>query len=142
MFPGKKAVASEVLTQVRSVSGWMAARVETSMAAARDRRIHATWFGSGRSWPTWAPQRVWDVIRVASVMVSLGLAASVALQPEPMLDVVWGMVVPLVPITLLIVPGLWRNVCPLAAVSQLPRRLAATCSCPGLPEDHSWRGRE
>ena len=92
-------------------------------ATARDRRIHATWFGSGRSWPTWAPQRVWDVIRVSSVLVSVGLATSVALQPEPMLDVVWGMVVPLVPITLLIVPGLWRNVCPLAAVSQLPRRL-------------------
>lgn len=90
---------------------------------ARDRRIHATWFGSGRSWPTWAPQRVWDEIRVVSVLVSVGLAASVALKPEPMLDVVWGMIVPLVPITLLIVPGLWRNVCPLAAVSQLPRRL-------------------
>jgi nitrite reductase (NADH) large subunit len=93
------------------------------MAAACDRRIHATWFGSGRSWPTWAPQRVWDVIRVTSVLVSVGLAASMALAPEPMLDVVWGMVVPLVPITLLIVPGLWRNVCPLATVSQLPRRL-------------------
>jgi hypothetical protein len=92
-------------------------------ATARDRRIHATWFGSGRSWPTWASQRVWDVIQVVSVLVSVGLAASVALKPEPMLDVVWGMVVPLVPITLLIVPGLWRNVCPLAVVSQLPRRL-------------------
>jgi nitrite reductase (NADH) large subunit len=93
------------------------------MAAARDRRIRATWFSSGRSWPTWVPGRVWDVIRMASVLVSVALAASVALRPEPMLDVVWGMIVPLVPITLLIVPGLWRNVCPLATVSQLPRRL-------------------
>lgn len=92
-------------------------------ATARDRRIRATWFSSGRSWPTWASQRVWDRVRAASVLVSVGLAASVALKPEPMLDVVWGMVVPLVPITLLVVPGLWRNVCPLAAVSQLPRRL-------------------
>lgn len=93
------------------------------MSAAGDRRVYATWFGSGRLWPTWAPQRVWDVIRVASVLVSVGLAVSVALEPQPMLDVVWGMVVPLVPITLLLVPGLWRNVCPLATVSQLPRRL-------------------
>jgi hypothetical protein len=114
---------SDVLAQVRNMSRWMTARAGESMTAARDRRIHAIWFGSGRSWPTWVPQRVWDVIRVTSVLVSVGLAASLALAPEPMLDVVWDMIVPLVPITLLIVPGLWRNVCPLAAVSQLPRRL-------------------
>lgn len=93
------------------------------MAATCERRIRVTWFSPGRSWPTWVSRRAWDVIRVATVLVSVGVAASVAFQPEPMLDVVWGMIVPLVPITLLIVPGLWRNVCPLAALSQLPRRL-------------------
>lgn len=93
------------------------------MAVTRERRIHATWFSPGRSWPTWASRQVWDVIRVVSVLVSLGVVVALVFLPELMLDVVWGMVVPLVPITLLIIPGLWRNVCPLAALSQLPRRL-------------------
>jgi hypothetical protein len=93
------------------------------MAVTREQRIHATWFSPGRSWPTWVSRRGWDVIRMVSVLVSLVVVVSLVFLPELILDVVWGMVVPLVPITLLIIPGLWRNVCPLAALSQLPRRL-------------------
>ncbi len=35
----------------------------------------------------------------------------------------WNIAVPLMPLVFLLVPGLWRNLCPLASVNQLPRLL-------------------
>lgn len=58
----------------------------------------------------------------------VGLLATVALivgllwQPEASLGVLWNMVIPLVPATLLISPLLWRNSCPLATLNLLSNR--------------------
>ena len=35
----------------------------------------------------------------------------------------WGICVPLLPLVFLAMPGLWRNLCPLAAINQIPRAL-------------------
>ena len=38
----------------------------------------------------------------------------------------WKVVIPLLPLLFLVAPGLWRNICPLAASNQTPRALGIT----------------
>lgn len=69
------------------------------------------------------PVVAWDWLR------SLGLlavgAVVVALFAAPALGLLlfWGLLVPVLPLLFLVAPGLWRNICPLATLNQLPRRL-------------------
>lgn len=76
--------------------------------------------------PAYLPAPVWHLLRAVSVMAALGLAATLIWRPELGLFLVWGVVIPLAPLVFLVVPGLWRNVCPLAALNQLPRLLGFT----------------
>ena len=47
-------------------------------------------------------------------------------DPDAGLDLWWELLVPLLPLVWFVVPGLWRNVCPLAAANQVPRVLGFT----------------
>jgi NADPH-dependent 2,4-dienoyl-CoA reductase/sulfur reductase-like enzyme/ferredoxin len=67
--------------------------------------------------PLWA----WQALRFASLATALALAALLWLQPHLGQTVLWGLAVPLLPLVFFIAPGLWRNICPLAAANQLPR---------------------
>jgi ferredoxin len=67
------------------------------------------------------PASAWPVLRGLSVGSFLGLAALPAVRPELGLLLLWGLAVPLLPLVFVVAPGLWRNVCPMAAVNQLPR---------------------
>ena len=71
--------------------------------------------------PAYLPQAVWHGLRFAAVAAALGLAATLVLRPALGLDLLWGLVIPLAPIIFVVAPGIWRNVCPLAALNQLPR---------------------
>lgn len=58
--------------------------------------------------------------------VLLAVAAQLGLllaRPALGLDLLWGIVVPLLPVVWLLAPGVWRNVCPMATANQLPRWL-------------------
>ncbi len=70
---------------------------------------------------TRVPLAVWVAARVVVVGVTLALALLLVLQPELGLKLFWGLAIPLVPALLVIAPGLWRQVCPMATLNQLPR---------------------
>ena len=72
------------------------------------------------------PQPVWRAARVASVLVTLGICALLVADPDTGLDLWWELLVPLLPLVWFVAPGLWRNVCPLAATNQIPRVLGFT----------------
>ena len=72
---------------------------------------------------TKVPLRVWQVLRVASIVGLLALIVVMFLRPAAGLFVFFQVIVPLLPILFLVAPGLWRNICPLAASNQLPRVL-------------------
>jgi NADPH-dependent 2,4-dienoyl-CoA reductase/sulfur reductase-like enzyme/ferredoxin len=72
------------------------------------------------------PQAAWRAARVASVVFLLGVVALLVADAETGLDLWWGVLVPLLPLVWFVVPGLWRNVCPLAATNQIPRVLGFT----------------
>ena len=44
-----------------------------------------------------------------------------ALAPGVGLKLWWGLAIPVLPAVLVIAPGLWRQVCPMAFLNQIPR---------------------
>lgn len=67
--------------------------------------------------------RFWAVGRILAVLAFLGQILLLAIRPEQGLFVFWRLLVPILPLVFLVAPGVWRNVCPLAAANQLPRNL-------------------
>ena len=72
------------------------------------------------------PIPVWHAIRVVSVCAYIALCVGLFVRPAGGLFWFFKVVVPLLPITFFVAPGLWRNVCPLAASNQAPRVLGFT----------------
>ncbi len=69
------------------------------------------------------PAWVWWVLRGVSVVTALALAWALIAEPALGLLLFWGLAIPLLPALLVVAPGLWRQVCPMAALNQLPRAL-------------------
>jgi nitrite reductase (NADH) large subunit len=69
------------------------------------------------------PEWVWDVLRGVTVAIWLCLAGVLTFWPDVGLKLLWGVIVPSVPLILVVMPGLWRQICPMAFANQLPRRL-------------------
>jgi NADPH-dependent 2,4-dienoyl-CoA reductase/sulfur reductase-like enzyme/ferredoxin len=73
--------------------------------------------------PRRIPVRFWHAIRIGSVLAYLALCIGLFIAPSGALFAFFKVVVPLLPITFFVAPGLWRNICPLAAANQAPRVL-------------------
>jgi nitrite reductase (NADH) large subunit len=67
--------------------------------------------------PTW----FWIGLRLLVLVGTLGLAALLVAMPAFGLRLWWGLIVPALPVVLVVTPGLWRQVCPMAFLNQLPR---------------------
>jgi len=73
--------------------------------------------------PRRIPVPFWHAIRIGSVLAYLALCVGLFIAPSGALFAFFKVVVPLLPITFFVAPGLWRNICPLAAANQAPRVL-------------------
>lgn len=71
--------------------------------------------------PTRVPLRLWQAIRFGSVTAYFALLVTLFVRPQTGLFVLFGIIVPLLPALFLIAPGVWRNICPMAAANQVPR---------------------
>jgi hypothetical protein len=67
------------------------------------------------------PMAVWWAARAATLGVTALLVVLLLWRPELGLKLCWGLAIPLVPALLVVAPGLWRQVCPMATLNQLPR---------------------
>jgi hypothetical protein len=65
----------------------------------------------------------WRVTQYAVLLLGVTLLATLLLRPGLGLNLMWNGLIPLAPALLVIVPGLWRNICPMATLSLLPQRL-------------------
>ncbi len=72
-----------------------------------------------RSWHL--PQPIWYGLRLLSVGFAIGLAVILFTRPAVGLPIFWHLLVPLLPLLFFVAPGLWRNICPMAALNQAPR---------------------
>jgi NADPH-dependent 2,4-dienoyl-CoA reductase/sulfur reductase-like enzyme/ferredoxin len=75
---------------------------------------------------TRVPLKVWLAARVVTLAAGVGLCVVLVVAPDTGLKVFWKVLVPLLPIVWFAMPGLWRNLCPLAASNQVPRVLKFT----------------
>ena len=64
---------------------------------------------------------VWQLLRVCSLIGALVVVLLLIAVPDTGLFVMWKVVIPLLPLLFMTAPGLWRNLCPLAASNQMPR---------------------
>jgi NADPH-dependent 2,4-dienoyl-CoA reductase/sulfur reductase-like enzyme/ferredoxin len=71
--------------------------------------------------PAYLPAVAWHGLRALSVASALALVGLLVWAPAVGLAATWGVIIPLAPLLFLAAPGVWRNVCPLAALNQLPR---------------------
>ena len=76
--------------------------------------------------PRPVPRLVWRLGRAAMLAAAVAAAVVLIADPETGTKWVWGLVVPLLPLVWLAAPGIWRNVCPAAALNQVPRTLGFT----------------
>jgi nitrite reductase (NADH) large subunit len=67
------------------------------------------------------PRVAWIAIRAFTVAAALALIGALFADPHWALSVFWGIFIPLTPLLFFLAPGLWRNICPLAAVNQTAR---------------------
>ena len=72
------------------------------------------------------PIGAWHAIRIASVIAYLALCVTLWFRPAGGQFWFFKVIVPLLPILFFTAPGLWRNICPLAASNQAPRVLGFT----------------
>jgi NADPH-dependent 2,4-dienoyl-CoA reductase/sulfur reductase-like enzyme/ferredoxin len=70
----------------------------------------------------YVPGIVWHLGRALTVFLLAGLLWLLWFGDSQALDSFWHLAVPLLPLVFFITPGLWRNLCPLATVNQLPRQ--------------------
>jgi NADPH-dependent 2,4-dienoyl-CoA reductase/sulfur reductase-like enzyme/ferredoxin len=67
------------------------------------------------------PMAVWVGLRALTLLIALTLAALLMFLPDIGLKLFWRLAIPVVPAVLVIAPGLWRQICPMATLNQLPR---------------------
>ncbi|HEX4933297.1 MAG TPA: hypothetical protein VFV33_08975, partial [Gemmatimonadaceae bacterium] len=87
------------------------------------------------------PSQPWHLAQGALLLATLGFVVAVLVRPEPSLTLFWGVVVPLLPLSFLVNPLLWRGVCPLATLNMLsntpggrhlPARVSAWAGAPAM----------
>lgn len=67
------------------------------------------------------PPAIWLTIACLLTASVVALCVTLVLRPEIGLTLTWSIAAPALPLLFLIAPSVWRNVCPMALVNQLPR---------------------
>ncbi len=67
------------------------------------------------------PIAFWHVLRVTSVILAISVGILLFIRPDIGLNIFWGIFIPVLPLVFFAAPGLWRNICPMAALNQTPR---------------------
>lgn len=65
----------------------------------------------------------WRAIQALLVAVGITVVGLLVLLPSVGLNLFWNILIPLAPALIVLAPGVWRNVCPMATVGLLPRHL-------------------
>ncbi len=76
----------------------------------------------------------WTVVQIAVFAIGVLILAMLLVQPKLGLFLLWDVLIPIAPLLLVIAPGVWRNICPMATFSMLPHRFNVSRRKP-LPVD-------
>lgn len=109
------------------------AAVRAGAAPAAETQAATQFFRNYTQRQARGPMSVWWLARAMALALCLLLAWLLMTRPELGLKLFWGLTVPLLPALLVVSPGLWRQVCPMATLNQLPR-LAGFSRARELPQ--------
>jgi len=94
---------------------------EAAEAAEAGRAAATQFFRNYTQRQARAPLALWWAARVVALAAAVALAVLLIVDPALGLRLFWGLAIPLVPALLVVAPGLWRQVCPMATMNQIPR---------------------
>jgi len=66
---------------------------------------------------------IWKIAQLAVFAIGFGIVYSLIFYPNIGINLMWNILIPLAPLIIVVAVGLWRNICPLASFSLLPRTL-------------------
>ena len=66
---------------------------------------------------------IWRIVQVTMWLLGGIIFFYLVFFPKTGLHLLWNVLIPVAPALMVIAPGLWRNLCPMAANSLLPRHL-------------------
>src|SRR5581483_6835123 len=72
------------------------------------------------------PARAWQGLQIAAIAAAGAVIAILFAAPSTGLKIWWLFILPCLPLVWMLAPGIWRNVCPMAALNQYPRLLGFT----------------
>ena len=67
------------------------------------------------------PVGAWVVLRLLALAATVALAATLLINPSFGLSLFWGLALPVLLATFVVIPGFWRQICSMALMNQLPR---------------------
>jgi NADPH-dependent 2,4-dienoyl-CoA reductase/sulfur reductase-like enzyme/ferredoxin len=118
-------VASADQPHTRAATGLREPRRAPSVRArfrdVRQQRAGLAAFPNYTQLPSLLSVRAWWGVRTVGVLATLTVVVLLVAVPKTGLRITWGIGIPLLPILFFVAPGLWRNICPLAASNQTPR---------------------
>jgi len=82
--------------------------------------------------PSPTSSALWKTAQAVGVVATVALVAGLFLKPDVALFVLWNVLIPLVPVSLMVSPLIWRNVCPLATLNMAFNRPATRKLTNGL----------
>lgn len=69
-----------------------------------------------------AQQRWWNLAQILMWFLGIAIVSALLLFPVVGLHAFWDVLIPVAPAVVALIPGIWRNICPLGTTSQIPRR--------------------
>lgn len=76
--------------------------------------------------PSPASSALWKTAQAVGVIATAVLVTGLFVEPDLALFILWNVLIPLVPVSLMVSPLIWRNVCPLATLNMALNRRSAT----------------
>ncbi len=66
---------------------------------------------------------IWRAVQIAIAIAAVILVGLLIWLPDIGIALFWNCLIPVAPAILVLIPGVWRNICPMATVGLLPRKL-------------------
>ncbi len=67
------------------------------------------------------PRAIWHILRVLTLAAVGGVIYLVAVHPDVGFTIFWRILIPSLPLLFAVAPGVWRQICPMAMINQIPR---------------------
>jgi len=66
---------------------------------------------------------IWRTVQAVLAIAGVALLPTLIWIPDLGLDLFWNVLIPVAPAVFVVIPGVWRNICPMATSGLLPRHL-------------------